>query len=52
MKADVRRIFTGRRALYERAKNANEALQNQVATGAKQAFYDLLFAQQAGKVPE
>jgi outer membrane protein TolC len=31
---------------YERAKNANESLQTQVAAGAKQAFYDLLYAQE------
>ncbi len=29
---------------YERARNANESLQTQVASTAKQAFYDLLFA--------
>src|SRR5262249_5814331 len=30
---------------YQRARTGNEALQTQVAAGAKQAFYDLLFAQ-------
>jgi len=34
------------RISYERAKSANEALQTQVSAGAKQAFYDLLFAQE------
>jgi outer membrane protein TolC len=34
------------RISYDRAKNANEALQTQVAASAKQVFYDLLFAQQ------
>ncbi len=34
------------RISYERAKNANEALQTQVAASAKEAYYDLLFAQQ------
>jgi len=34
------------RISYERAKSANEALQTQVAASAKQAFYDLLFAQE------
>src|SRR5258706_3917729 len=34
------------RISYARAKNANESLQTQVAAGAKQAFYDFLFAQE------
>ena len=34
------------RISYERAKSANESLQTQVSAGAKQAFYDLLFAQE------
>lgn len=34
------------RISYERARSANEALQTQVSAGAKQAFYDLLFAQE------
>lgn len=34
------------RISYERARSANEALQTQVAASAKQAFYDLLFAQE------
>ncbi len=34
------------RISYERAKSSNEALQTQVAASAKQAYYDLLFAQE------
>ena len=34
------------RISYERAKSANEALQTHVAAAAKEAFYDLLYAQE------
>ncbi len=34
------------RISYERARSGNDALQTQVAASAKQAFYNLLFAQQ------
>ena len=34
------------RISYERARSSNEALQTQVAAGAKESFYDLLFAQE------
>ncbi len=34
------------RISYERVKNANESLQTQVAAGAKEAFYDFLFAKE------
>jgi outer membrane protein TolC len=42
----TKNLWQQARISYERARSANEALQTQVSAGAKQAFYDLLFAQE------
>jgi outer membrane protein TolC len=42
----TKNLWQQARVSYERAKSANEALQTQVSAGAKQAFFDLLFAQE------
>ncbi|HVO33882.1 MAG TPA: TolC family protein, partial [Elusimicrobiota bacterium] len=45
----LRNTWRQARISYERARSANEALQNQVTSAAKQAFYDLLFAQEKNR---
>jgi outer membrane protein TolC len=42
----TKNLWQQARISYERARSANEALQTQVSATAKQAFYDLLFAQE------
>src|SRR6185437_8828217 len=45
----IRNTWRQARISYERAKSVNESLQLQVASSAKQAFYDLLLAQEKNR---